>query len=216
MLILVWYNIPISGFAEIGMSTMTEREAQIEALWTYEVATEKVLRRAVKKEFITQEEADAFSEKLFEQLNTDNIPGFRLSSLGEKMQADDIRVNPYVSLTEIAREKKSSSPSYLIQSWLRSATTIVYLRMWEKIYNPRFKEEACDQLIEIVHKTSTTMTPSLWANTTNALGIKSSRGRGGGTIAHPEIAEAFRAWLFPEYMLTLVRWYRMYQHEGNL
>ena len=192
---------------------MTEREAQIEALWTYEVATEKVLRRSVKKGFITQQEKDEFSEKLFEQLNTDNIPGFRPSPLGEKMRMEDIRVNPYVSLTEIAREKKSSSPSYLIQSWLRSSTTIEYLRMWEKIYNPRFQEEACDQLIETVHKTSTTMTPTLWINTTHALGIRSSRGKGGGTIAHPEIAEAFRTWLFPEHMLRLVRWYRIYQHD---
>ena len=197
------------------MFAITDRETQIEALWTYEVSTEKVLRRAVKKGFITQEEADEFSERLFEQLNTDDIPDFRLSHLGEKMRMEDIRVNPYVSLTEIAREKKSSSPSYLIQSWLRSCTTIEYLRVWEKIYNPRFQEDACDQLIEEVHKTSTTMTPSLWVNTTNALGIKSSRGRGGGTIAHPEIAEAFRAWLFPEYMLRLVRWYRMYQHESD-
>lgn len=192
---------------------MTEREAQIEALWTYEVATEKVLRRSVKKGFITQQEADEFSEKPFEQLNTDNIPGFRPSPLGEKMRMEDIRVNPYVSLTEIAREKKSSSP--LIQSWLRSNTTIEYLRMWEKIYNPKFQEAACNQLIETVHKTSTTMTPSLWVNTTHALGIRSSRGKGGGTIAHPEIAEAFRAWLFSEHMLRLVRWYRMYQHEGD-
>ncbi|MBC5738310.1 KilA-N domain-containing protein [Lawsonibacter faecis] len=195
---------------------MTEREAQIEALWTYEVATEKVLRRSVKKGYITQEEAEEFSEKLFEQLNTDNIPGFRPSSLGEIMRMEDIHVNPFVSLTEIAREKKSSSPSYLIQSWLRSSTTIEYLRMWEKIYNPKFQEDACEQLIETVHKTSTTMTPSLWINTTHALGIRSSRGRGGGTIAHPEIAEAFRAWLFPEYMLRLVKWYRMYHREGNL
>lgn len=101
-------------------------------MWTYEVATEKVLRWSVKKGFITQEEADAFSEKLFEQLNTDSIPSFRLSSLGEKMRAEDIRVNHYVSLTEIAREKKSSSPSYLIQSWLRSASTIEYLRYGRK------------------------------------------------------------------------------------
>ncbi|MDO5602799.1 MAG: KilA-N domain-containing protein [Oscillospiraceae bacterium] len=194
---------------------MTEREAQIEALWTYEVATEKVLRRSVKKGFITQQEADEFSEKLFEQLNTDNIPGFCPSHLGEKMRMEDIRVNSYVSLTEIAREKKSSTPSYLIQSWLRNNTTIEYLRMWEKIHNPKFQEEACDQLIETVRKTSTTMMPTLWINTTHALGIRSSRGKGGGTIAHPEIAEAFRAWLFPEHMLKLVRWYRMYQHEGD-
>ena len=54
---------------------MTDREAQIEALWTYEISTEKVLRRAVKKGFITQAEADEFSEKLFEQLDK-KIPGF--------------------------------------------------------------------------------------------------------------------------------------------
>ena len=80
---------------------MTERETQIEALWTYEISTEKVLRRAVKKGFITQAEADEFSEKLFEQLNTKKIPGFLPSPLGEKMRAEDVRVNPYVSLTEI-------------------------------------------------------------------------------------------------------------------
>ena len=62
----------------------------IEALWTYEIATEKVLWRSVKKGYITKEEADEFSEMLFEQLNTDNIPGFRLSHLDEKMQAEDI------------------------------------------------------------------------------------------------------------------------------
>lgn len=92
---------------------MTDREAQIEALWTYEISTEKVLRRAVKKGFITQAEAEEFSEKLFEQLDTKKIPGFLPSSLGEKMRAEQVNVNPYVSMTEIAKEKKSSSSGYL-------------------------------------------------------------------------------------------------------
>ena len=48
---------------------MTEREMQIEALWTYEISREKILKRAVGKGFITQEEADEFSDKLFEQLD---------------------------------------------------------------------------------------------------------------------------------------------------
>ena len=140
---------------------MTEREAQIEALWTYEISTEKILRRAVKKGFVTQAEADEFSEKLFEQLDTKKLPGFLPSPLGEKMQAEQVNVNPYVSLTEIAKEKKSSSPGYLIQSWMRSNTTIEYLRMWEKIYNPRFQEVACDELIHTIKTTSTTLTPTL-------------------------------------------------------
>lgn len=85
---------------------MTDREAQIEALWTYEISTEKILRRAVKKGFISQTEADEFSEKLFEQLDAKKIPGFLPSPLGEKMRAEDVRVNPYVSMTEIARGKR--------------------------------------------------------------------------------------------------------------
>ena len=190
---------------------MTEREAQIEALWTYAISTEKVLRRAVKKGFISQAEADEFSAKLFEQLDTGKIPGFLPSTLGEKMRTEDARVNPYISLTEIAREKKTSSPSYLIQSWMRSSTTIEYLRMWEKIYNPQFQEDACNDLIRTVH----TLTPSLWINTTHALGMRTSRGKGGGTIAHPEIAEVFRAWLFPEFMLELVQWYRSFCHSTS-
>lgn len=191
---------------------MTDREAQIEALWTYEISTEKILKRSVKKGFITQEEADDLSEKLFEQLDTDKIPGFRPSPLGEKMRAEDVRVNPYVSLTDLAREKGTSSPSYLIQSWLRSNTTIEYLRMWEKIYNPKFQEDACNELIHTIRTTSTTLTPSMWINTTHALGMRTSRGKGGGTIAHPEIAEMFQAWLFPEFMLEIIQHYRNFQH----
>lgn len=124
---------------------MTDREAQVEALWTYEISTEKVLRRAVKKGFITQTEADEFSEKLFEQLDTRKIPGFLPSPLGEKMRAEQVNVNPCVSMKEIAKENMSSSPCYLIQiqSWMRGSAAIKYLRMWEKIYNPRFQEAAC-------------------------------------------------------------------------
>lgn len=197
------------------MFAMTDREAQIEALWTYEISTEKVLRRAVKEGFITQAEADEFSEKLFEQLDTKKIPGFLPLPLGEKMRAENVQGNPYVSLTEIAKEKKTASPSYLIQSWMRSNTTIEYLRMWEKIYNPKFQEEACNELIHTIKTTSTTLTPSLWINATHAIGIRTSRGKGGGTIAHPEIAEMFRAWIFPESILELVQCYRMFlcNHE---
>ena len=190
---------------------MTDREAQIEALWTYEISTEKVLRRAVKKRFITQAEANKFLEKLFEQLDTKKIPGFLPSPRGAKVRTEQVIVNPHVSMTEIAKEKKSSSPSYLIQSWMRSNTTIEYLRMWEKIYNPRFQEAACDKLIHTIKTTNTTLTPSLWINMTQAMGMRTSRGKGGGTTAHPEIATVFWAWLFPEFMMELVQNYQAVQ-----
>lgn len=168
----------------------------------------------MKKGFITQAEADEFSEKLFEQLDTRKIPGFLPSLLGGKMRAKQVNVNPYASMTEIAKEKKSSIPDYLIQIWMRSNTTLEYLRMWGEIYNPRFQEAACDELIHTVKATGTTLTPSLWINTTQAMAMRTSRGKGGGTTAHPEIAVMFRAWLFPKVMLDLVRCYRMVQHDN--
>ncbi len=192
---------------------MTDREVQIEALWTYEISKEKVLKRIVTKGIMIQAEADELSERMFEQLNLQEIPGFRLSSLGEKMRSEGSCLNAYVSLTEIAREKKNFSPSYLIQSWMRSNPTVEYLRMWEKTHNPGFRDDACDELLHTIHTTSTTLTPSLWIKTTHAHGIKTSRGKGGGTIAHPEIAEMFRAWLFPKFMLELVQWYRSFYHS---
>lgn len=51
-------------------------------------------------------EADEFFEKLFEQLNAKNIPEFLPSSLTEKMRAKNIRINPYVSLMDIAEKRK--------------------------------------------------------------------------------------------------------------
>lgn len=78
---------------------------------------------------------------------------------------------PFCFHNEIAKEKKISSPSYLIQSWMRSNAMVEYLRMWEKVYNPGFQEHACDDLIHTVHSTSTMLTLSL---ATHAIGMKAS------------------------------------------
>lgn len=104
---------------------MTDRDDQIAALWTYEISTEKVLKQLVKKRIMTQAEADDHSERKLEQLDTGKIPGFCLSPLGGKMRTDGSCLNPYVPLTEIAEEKKTSSSSCLIQSWMRSSTAMM-------------------------------------------------------------------------------------------
>ena len=100
----------------LGGFIITDREVQIEALWTYEISTEilphpqvfncsiaphPVLNQIAwtgyllfsgnfcqKKGFITQSEADEFSENLFEQLDTKKISGFHPSPLREKMCAE--------------------------------------------------------------------------------------------------------------------------------
>lgn len=56
---------------------------------------------------MTQAESDKLSAKMLEQLDTDKIPGFRLPPLGEKMRTNGSCLNPYVSITKIAKEKKT-------------------------------------------------------------------------------------------------------------
>ena len=146
------------------------------------------------------------SDYLFEQLNLLDVAGSHLSSIGEKMVDVNWGHSPYISLTDIAREKNSKSPGYLVQSWLRNSNTIEYLRLWEK----RFK---CETLIQTLRTSSVTLTPKIWISVTKAVGIESKAGKNGGTMAHPEIAEAFRAWLFPEVTLEMVKRYRSYQSE---
>ncbi len=193
---------------------MTEAEKRwAEAIWTYKISQEKVLKRLVEKGIFTQEHADYMSDQLFEQLNLLDVPGSHLSSIGEKMTNENCGHSPYVSLTDIAREKNSESPGYLVQSWLRNSNTVEYLRLWDKRFNPNFLDDECEKLIETIRTTSATLTPKMWISATKAVGIESKAGKNGGTMAHPEIAEAFRAWLFPEVMLEMVKRYRSYQLE---
>lgn len=188
---------------------MTEAEKRrAEAIWTYEISLEKILKLLVNKGIYTQEHADYMSEQLFEQLNLLDVPGSLLSSIGEKMINANCGHSPYISLTDIAREKSSESPGYLVQSWLRNSNTIEYLRLWEKKFNPNFLDDECEKLIQTIRTSSATLTPKIWISTTKAVGIESKAGKNGGTMAHPEIAEAFRAWLFPEIMLEMVKSYR--------
>ena len=75
---------------------MTEQEKRTEALWTYAISHEKVLHRLVTKGYLSQEDADSLSDKLYEELNLDDVPGSRLSSLGEKMRSASVGYNEYV------------------------------------------------------------------------------------------------------------------------
>lgn len=103
------------------------------------------------------------------------------------------------SLTEIAKQKNLTNPSYEIQSWLRDRKTLEVLILWEREHNQNyFNFEKAANLIEKTKEPSFTMTAKTWISETKAVGIISKQGKGGGTFAHHEIAIDFIIWLFPE------------------
>lgn len=192
---------------------MLTEEERAEAIWTYCIGREKILKRLVEKNIMPQDLANTLSERMLEQLNVNEIPGFRRSSVGEVMIAERIRIvspdNTYMSLTEIARQKDTETPSYVIQSWLRNYGTIEFLRLWEKESNPKFIDEECTALIERMKSSSFTLTLKQWIANTGAIGITSKQGKNGGTFAHPDIACEFNMWINPIFRLDVVKKFRM-------
>ena len=113
----------------------------------------------------------------------------------------------YISLTEIARKFDADNPSYLIQSWLRSRNTVEFLAEWERKNNLDFNEAAFKKLVVDAKTPQFTLTPKKWIDLTNAVGITSKQGKGGGTMAHPFIACDFEMWNNAEFRYEVLKYF---------
>lgn len=122
-----------------------------------------------------------------------------LESQGKKQEEG------YISLTEVARAHSEDAPGYVIQSWLRSGTTLAFLNLWEQENNPNYSETGYAELLKRKKTASFTLTPKLWIDQTKAIGIVSKQGKNGGTFAHPMIACEFASWIAPEFKMQLLK-----------
>ena len=111
----------------------------------------------------------------------------------------------YISLTDIARHKKSDRTDDLIRNWIRNRNTIEYIGIWEQLNNPDFKPVEFDGFRKEAGLNSFTLTPKQWIEKTNAIGIISKAGRYGGTYAHKDIAFEFATWISVEFKLYLLK-----------
>lgn len=122
-----------------------------------------------------------------------------LESQGKKQEEG------YISLTEVARAHSEDAPGYVIQSWLRSGSTLAFLNLWEQENNPNYSETGYAELLKRKKTASFTLTPKLWIDQTKAIGIVSKQGKNGGTFAHPMIACEFASWIAPEFKMQLLK-----------
>ncbi len=132
-----------------------------------------------------------------------NANGTEISIVFDKTFQED-----YMSLTDLARRKNSYEPKDVVKNWMRLRSTIEFLGLWEKLYNPEFKGVEFDTFKNEAGSNSFTLTPQRWAEKTNAIGIVSRSGRGGGTYAHTDIAFEFASWISPEFKLYVIKDYQ--------
>ena len=114
----------------------------------------------------------------------------------------------FISLTDIARYKNPDEPKDVVKNWMRTRSTIEFLGLWERLNNPEFKGVEFDAFRKEAGSNAFTLSPQRWIEKTNAIGIVSKSGRGGGTYAHPDIAMEFASWISAEFKLYLIQDYK--------
>lgn len=140
-----------------------------------------------------------------------NANGTEISVMNPEYSRDD-----YLCLTDLARKKNPYEPKDVVKNWLRLRSTIEFLGLWEQLYNPSFKGVEFDTFKNESGSNSFTLTPQRWIEKTNAIGMISKSGRGGGTYAHTDIAFEFASWISPEFKLYVIKDYqRLKQIEAE-
>lgn len=125
----------------------------------------------------------------------------------------DINGNDFISLTDML---KSKDGDFFVSDWLRNRNTVEFLGVWESMNNPDFNYGGFATIREKAGLNNYKISVKEWIEKTNAIGLKASSGRYGGTYAHIDIAFEFGMWISPQFKLYLIREYqRLKQIENN-
>lgn len=118
----------------------------------------------------------------------------------------------YLSLTDMLRAKDGD---FFISDWLRNRNTVEFLGIWERLYNPDFNSGEFATIKSQAGLNSYKLSVKDWVEKTNAIGLRATAGRYGGTYAHPDIAFEFGMWISPEFKLYLVKEFRRLKDDEN-
>jgi hypothetical protein len=120
----------------------------------------------------------------------------------------------YISLTDI--DQRFEGGGRHIENWMRNQNTIEYLATWETLYNPGFNSMQLHGIKEQIGLNRFLLSAKKWVEATNAIGLKASAGRYGGTFAHPDIAFHFCLWLSPTFQLYISKEFQRLKHQEAL
>ena len=129
------------------------------------------------------------------------------------VRAMNVNEFDYICITDIAQQKNPLEPKDVVKNWMRLKNTIEYLGLWEMLNNPDFKGVEFDPLLREAGSNAFTLSPARWVELTNAIGIITKSGRGGGTYAQRDIAFKFASWVSVEFELYLIKEFQRLKEE---
>jgi hypothetical protein len=108
----------------------------------------------------------------------------------------------YISLTDMLKAKDGD---FFISDWLRNRNTVEFLGIWERVNNPHFNYGEFAIIKSQAGLNSYKISVKDWVEKTNAIGLRATAGRYGGTYAHKDIAFEFGTWISPEFKIYLIK-----------
>ena len=118
----------------------------------------------------------------------------------------------YISLTDMLYAKDGD---FFISDWLRNRNTVEFLGIWESVYNPNFNYGEFAIIKSQAGLNSYKLSVKEWTEKTNAIGLKATTGRYGGTYAHPDIAFEFGMWISPQFKIYLIKEFQRLKEDEN-
>ncbi|MDQ1316298.1 MAG: KilA-N protein [Pseudomonadota bacterium] len=118
----------------------------------------------------------------------------------------------YISLTDMLKAKDGD---FFISDWLRNRNTVEFLGIWESVHNPRFNSGEFAVIKSQAGLNSYKLSVKEWVEKTNAIGLRATAGRYGGTFAHHDIAFEFGMWISPEFKVYLINEFQRLKEDEN-
>ncbi len=126
----------------------------------------------------------------------------KINVKGTEISIITVNNDDYISLTDMLKAKDGD---FFISDWLRNRNTVEFLGIWERIYNPNFNYGEFAIIKSQAGLNSYKISVKEWTQKTNAVGLKATTGRYGGTYAHKDIAFEFGMWISPEFKIYLIK-----------
>ncbi|WP_281239491.1 KilA-N domain-containing protein [Flavobacterium praedii] len=136
---------------------------------------------------------------------TINVKGTAITIIQKK-------ASEFISLTDMLKAKDGD---FFISDWLRNRNTVEFIGIWESIYNPNFNYGEFAIIKSQAGLNSYKLSVKDWVEKTNAIGLKATTGRYGGTYAHPDIAFEFGMWISPEFKIYLIKEFQRLKDDEN-
>lgn len=118
----------------------------------------------------------------------------------------------FISLTDMLKAKDGE---FFISDWLRNRNTVEFLGIWESVHNTGFNSGEFAIIRSQAGLNSYRLSVKEWVEKTNAIGLKASAGRYGGTFAHKDIAFEFGMWISPEFKIYLIKEFQRLKNDEN-